>query len=251
MDSPSGLFNVWSQGDAIIRGVAIILLVMSLLTWTVLILKWMQIARLQRQAALSESYWSAPDLSAGLAALDGAKARHSPSNPFHQLASRGHQATLHLDARVTATTSTSASTATPIHPVDRSEWVTRHLRMAIDDAAAPLHAGLAVLASVGSTAPFIGLFGTVWGIYHALMGLGQAGQTTMDQVAGPVGEALVMTALGLAVAIPAVLGYNLLIRRNKAAISLLHRFAHDLHTCLITGARIAPTVRLAGPTATP
>lgn len=249
MDSPLGLFNVWSQGDAIIRGVAIILLVMSLLTWTVLILKWMQIAHIQRQAANSESFWSAPDLTAGLATLAGAKARHSPSNPFHQLASRGHQATVHLDTRVAA--STSASTGAPIHPVDRSEWVTRHLRMAIDDAAAPLHAGLAVLASVGSTAPFIGLFGTVWGIYHALMGLGQAGQATMDQVAGPVGEALVMTALGLAVAIPAVLGYNLLIRRNKAAISLLHRFAHDLHTCLITGARIAPTVRLAGPTATP
>jgi biopolymer transport protein ExbB len=244
MDSPSGLFNVWSQGDAIIRGVAVILLTMSLLTWTVLVAKWMQIARLQRQATRSETFWSAPDLTAGLTALGDPQGQHLPANPFHQLAARSHQAAAHLDMQVLASASisasASASASTPIHAVDRSDWVTRHLRLAIDDASAQLQAGLAVLASVGSTAPFIGLFGTVWGIYHALMGIGQAGQATMDQVAGPVGEALVMTALGLAVAIPAVLGYNLLIRRNKVALSLLHRFAHDLHAHLITGARIAP-----------
>jgi biopolymer transport protein ExbB len=244
MESPLGLFNVWSQGDIIIRGVASILLFMSLLTWTVVIVKWMQVARLQRQATHSESFWTAPNIATGLGALAGSQSR-SPApghNPFHHLATRGHQAASHLDARTAA--------ATAPHPVDRSDWVTRHLRIAIDDAGTQLQSGLAVLASVGSTAPFIGLFGTVWGIYHALTGIAQAGQATMDQVAGPVGEALVMTALGLAVAIPAVLGYNLLIRRNKAALGLLHRFAHDLHTHLVTGARIAPTAGHTAPTAT-
>jgi biopolymer transport protein ExbB len=102
-----------------------------------------------------------------------------------------------------------------------------------------MQAGLAILASVGSTAPFVGLFGTVWGIYHALMGIGAAGQATIDKVAGPIGEALIMTALGLAVAIPAVLGYNALVRGNKFIITKLNRFAHDLHAYLVTGARVS------------
>jgi biopolymer transport protein ExbB len=94
------------------------------------------------------------------------------------------------------------------------------------------------LASVGSTAPFVGLFGTVWGIYHALMGIGVSGQATLDQVAGPIGESLIMTALGLAVAIPAVLGYNALVRGNKSILTKLNRFAHDLHSYFVTGARV-------------
>jgi biopolymer transport protein ExbB len=97
---------------------------------------------------------------------------------------------------------------------------------------------LAVLASAGSTAPFVGLFGTVWGIYHALMSIGLAGQASIDKVAGPIGEALIMTALGLAVAIPAVLGYNALVRANKAVLAKLNRFAHDLHAYYVTGARV-------------
>jgi biopolymer transport protein ExbB len=104
---------------------------------------------------------------------------------------------------------------------------------------AKLQSGLAVLASVGSTAPFVGLFGTVWGIYHALMAIGVAGQATIDKVAGPIGEALIMTALGLAVAIPAVLGYNALVRGNKSVLARLNRFAHDLHAYFVTGARVS------------
>ena len=122
--------------------------------------------------------------------------------------------------------------------LDISDWVTRCLRNAIDDSVARLQSGLAILASVGSTAPFVGLFGTVWGIYHALMGISATGQATIDKVAGPIGEALIMTALGLAVAIPAVLGYNALVRGNKSVISKLNRFAHDLHAYFVTGARV-------------
>jgi hypothetical protein len=119
-----------------------------------------------------------------------------------------------------------------------SDWVTRCLRNSIDDTTARLQSGLAMLASVGSTAPFVGLFGTVWGIYHALMSIGAAGQATIDKVAGPIGEALIMTALGLAVAIPAVLGYNALVRGNKYIVTRLNRFAHDLHAYFVTGARV-------------
>ncbi len=119
-----------------------------------------------------------------------------------------------------------------------SDWITRALRNGIDDFTARLQTGLAVLASVGSTAPFIGLFGTVWGIYHALMSIGSAGQATIDKVAGPIGEALIMTALGLAVAIPAVLGYNALVRGNKFVLTKLNSFAHDLHAYFVTGARV-------------
>jgi len=121
---------------------------------------------------------------------------------------------------------------------DISEWVTRCLRNSLDDSTAKLQSGLAILASAGSTAPFVGLFGTVWGIYHALMSIGLAGQASIDKVAGPIGEALIMTALGLAVAIPAVLGYNALVRGNKAVLAKLNRFAHDLHAYYVTGARV-------------
>jgi biopolymer transport protein ExbB len=125
--------------------------------------------------------------------------------------------------------------------MDISDWITRSLKSAIDEAVARMQSGLAVLASVGSTAPFVGLFGTVWGIYHALINIGASGVPTIDKVAGPVGEALIMTAFGLAVAIPAVLGYNALSRGNKGVISKLNRFAHDLHAYFITGARVRPT----------
>ena len=120
-----------------------------------------------------------------------------------------------------------------------SDWVTGSLRNSIDEFTARLQSGLAILASVGSTAPFLGLFGTVWGIYHALIAIGTSGQSTIDKVAGPVGEALIMTALGLAVAIPAVLGYNALVRGNKFILVRMNSFAHDLHAYFVTGARIS------------
>ncbi|WP_347080530.1 MotA/TolQ/ExbB proton channel family protein, partial [Escherichia coli] len=119
-----------------------------------------------------------------------------------------------------------------------SEWVTSCLRRSIETITGRMQRGLQVLASVGRTAPFVGLFGTVWGIYHALVGIGVSGQASIDRVAGPVGEALIMTAFGLVVAIPAVLGYNALTRSNKAILAQLSNFAHDLHAYLITGGRV-------------
>ncbi len=157
------------------------------------------------------------------------KLGNDPSNPFRHLALEGREATAH-----------HRNTKAHLHDsLDVSDWITRSLRNCIDEFTARLQSGLAVLASVGSTAPFIGLFGTVWGIYHALVAIGASGQSTIDKVAGPIGEALIMTALGLAVAIPAVLGYNALVRGNKSILNGLNSFAHDLHAYFVTGARVS------------
>lgn len=127
-----------------------------------------------------------------------------------------------------------------------SEFLIRILRQGIDEEAGRLERGLSILASIGSTAPFVGLFGTVWGIYHALIAISLSGQGTLDKVAGPVGEALIMTAIGLAVAIPAVLGYNALIRRNRVVLSQLDAFGHELLTLAVTGAVLERTPRIEG-----
>ena len=232
MESQFGLANLWSQGDIVTRGVAVLLLIMSLASWMVIIVKALNLRVAARQARASEAFWQAPDFEAGMAAL-GTEA----DNPFQQLASQGREAAAHVQ-RPAAERGTSGHKAHLHDALDLSEWITRSLRNAVDDATAGLQSGLAILASVGSTAPFVGLFGTVWGIYHALLSIGAAGQASIDKVAGPVGEALIMTALGLAVAIPAVLGYNALVRGNKNVLGKLNRFAHDLHAYFVTGARI-------------
>ncbi len=217
-----GLIELWNQGDLVTRGVFIMLLVMSLASWMVIILKALDLRRYARQARSIESFWHAADFADGLSKLGT-----DPANPFRALALEGREAAAHHNAQPQLHDSLGAS-----------EWLTRTLRNSIDESTARLQSGLAVLASVGSTAPFVGLFGTVWGIYHALLAIGTAGQATIDRVAGPIGEALIMTALGLAVAIPAVLGYNALVRGNKGVLFKLNRFAHDLHAYLVTGARV-------------
>ena len=223
MESQLGLIHVWTQGDWVTKTVAVILLVMSLATWMVIIIKALDILKYKKLAKSSEDFWHSEDLAAGLTNLGG-----DDSNPFRQAALAGREATAH-----------HRNTKVQLHDtLDVSDWITRSLRNSIDDSTARLQAGLAILASVGSTAPFVGLFGTVWGIYHALLGIGAAGQATIDKVAGPIGEALIMTALGLAVAIPAVLGYNALVRGNKSILTKLNRFAHDLHAYFVTGARV-------------
>ncbi len=223
METQFGLANLWSQGDLVTRGVALVLLMMSVASWVVIVTKALDLRRHVAQSRRTEDFWHSADLALGLDALG-----HEAANPFRDLAVQGREATAHHGAQ-----------QAQLHDsLDRSDWVTRALRNAIDEATGRLQSGLAVLASVGSTAPFVGLFGTVWGIYHALMSISSAGQATIDKVAGPVGEALVMTALGLAVAIPAVLGYNALVRGNKAIVLKLNRFAHDLHAYFITGARV-------------
>ncbi len=225
MNLSNGLFNVWAQGDAVTRCVLVLLLAMSLASWMVIVLKTLDLRRLSQQARQLKSFWHASDFDVGLKTLSG------EANPFHALALEGRQAAAHL--------SDAHSAKTELHEgFDLSDWLTRSLTHSIDDATAELQSGLAILASVGSTAPFVGLFGTVWGIYHALMAIGLAGQATIDKVAGPIGETLIMTALGLAVAIPAVLGYNALVRGNKGVLLKLNRFAHDLHAFFVTGARV-------------
>jgi len=224
MQSQLGLFNIWTQGDWVTKGVAALLLLMSLASWMVIIIKTLDLLKYRKLAERAEDFWHSADFTSGLNQLGT-----DDSNPFRQLALAGREATTH-----------HRETKVHLHDtIDVSDWITRTLRNSIDDSTARLQGGLAILASVGSTAPFVGLFGTVWGIYHALMGIGAAGQATIDKVAGPVGEALIMTALGLAVAIPAVLGYNALVRGNKGILTKLNRFAHDLHAYFVTGARVS------------
>jgi biopolymer transport protein ExbB len=223
MESQFGIANVWIQGDFVTRAVAVLLLAMSLASWIVILIKALDIIKLQetrpRGARLlaQRRLCSRPD-----------QAGRRPDNPFRHLALEGREATAH-----------HRNTKAHLHDtLDVSDWVTRCLRNCIDEFTARLQSGLAILASVGSTAPFVGLFGTVWGIYHALLAIGTSGQSTIDKVAGPIGEALIMTALGLAVAIPAVLGYNALVRGNKSILNGLNSFAHDLHAYFVTGARV-------------
>jgi biopolymer transport protein ExbB len=225
MNAEFGLLHLWEQGDWVTRGVALLLLGMSLASWIVIIVKALDLQRFARQSRSIESFWHAADFADGLNKLGT-----DPANPYRALALEGREAAAHHNAQ------------TQLHDsLGASEWLTRSLRNSIDESTARMQSGLAVLASVGSTAPFIGLFGTVWGIYHALLAVSAAGQATIDKVAGPIGEALVMTALGLAVAIPAVLGYNALVRGNKGVLTKLNRFAHDLHAYFVTGARVSAT----------
>ncbi len=224
MNSQFGLANVWAQGDIVTRSVAVLLLLMSLASWMVIVIKTLDLIKYKKIARAAEDFWHSEDFVAGLGKLGA-----DPENPFRQLALEGREATLH-----------HRNTKAHLHDtLDMSDWVTRTLRNAIDEFTGKLQSGLAILASVGSTAPFVGLFGTVWGIYHALLAIGLAGQATIDKVAGPIGESLIMTALGLAVAIPAVLGYNALVRGNKSVLQKLSRFAHDLHAYFVTGARVS------------
>ena len=223
MNSQFGLANVWSQGDIVTKSVAVLLLLMSLASWMVIIIKTLDLIKYKKIAHSAKAFWHSEDFDTGLARLGA-----DPANPFRQLALEGREATLHhRDTK-----------AQLQNALDMSDWVTRTLRNTLDEFTSKLQSGLAILASVGSTAPFVGLFGTVWGIYHALLSIGMAGQATIDKVAGPIGESLIMTALGLAVAIPAVLGYNALVRGNKGVMQKLNRFAHDLHAYFVTGARV-------------
>ena len=230
MNTQFGLANVWSQGDIVTKTVALLLLVMSLASWIVIIIKTLDLLRYKKIAKSAQNFWQSADFATGVARL-GTDA----GNPFRQLALDGREATLHHQ-----------SAKAHLHDsFNVSDWVTRTLRNTMDEFTGKLQSGLAILASVGSTAPFVGLFGTVWGIYHALLAIGAAGQASIDKVAGPIGESLIMTALGLAVAIPAVLGYNALVRGNKGVLQKLSRFAHDLHAYFVTGARVTTSTSTA------
>ena len=225
MQSQLGLAHFWSQGDFITHSVAILLLLLSVSSWMVIVGRgiWQWKTNRCFDRAMN-AFWSAESLSRAVEAIQA----EDSSGVFAHMASAG----------ATAAQSHEQHGARGIGAgVSQSETVTRALRSQIVRTQAGIEQGLTFLASVGSTAPFIGLFGTVWGIYHALVGLAGATQVVLDKVAGPVGEALIMTAAGLFVAIPAVLAYNALTRGNRIVMTQLDGFAHDLHVYLTTGAR--------------
>ncbi|MEJ6475006.1 MotA/TolQ/ExbB proton channel family protein [Pseudoalteromonas piscicida] len=222
MENPYGIAAMWAQSDIIIKAVAFSLLFMSIATWCVILVKGIKLYRLKQPLAGSKQFWHAQDVQSGIKLLETPSGQDTP---FSALVHEGMHAKAHHEQH-----------KEDLHgnlPI--AEWLTASLRTSIDESKSELQSNLAILASIGATAPFIGLFGTVWGIYHALISIGVSGQASIDKVAGPVGEALIMTAFGLAVAIPAVLGYNALTRGNKRIASRLNHFAHELHAFLLMG----------------
>lgn len=226
-----GLTHLWAQSDIVIKLVAFTLVVMSVASWYLIVLRTLRQLRARSHEGAVESFWQAGSLEEGLDRLSQA----APDSPFEALARQGAAAAAHV--RQHAHAETLGGT------LDADEFVTRALRKSIALSTARLESGLTVLASIGSTAPFVGLFGTVWGIYGALIGISASGMATLDAVAGPVGEALIMTAFGLFVAIPAVLAYNAFNRANRLELSELDAFAHDLHAWFCTGSRLASGAR--------
>jgi len=211
----AGLAHFWQQGDLITRGVAALLLLMSVSAWVLIFWKGWLLRRVRRDIARAvPAFWSAPSLDGGREQL-GAFDREGVLQPLLAAAlAEAPAGTLEGHGRL-------------------DSQLTRRLRDALHAVLAQLQFGQVLLASIGSTAPFIGLFGTVWGIYHALLSISAAGSISIDKVSGPVGEALVMTAAGLAVAIPAVLAYNVFGKRVGACEAELEGFAHDLRELMV------------------
>jgi biopolymer transport protein ExbB len=235
-----GIASFLAQSDGISKAIIAALVMMSVATWYLIITKTLQTVMTRRRTArFLQTFWDAPSLHAVATHLE----QQHPDEPFSHLtwhgivAARRHQG--HGANKLDAAG-------------NMAEFLTRAMRRVIDEETARIEAGLTVLASVGSTAPFVGLFGTVWGVYHALVNIGMSGQGTLDKVAGPVGEALIMTAAGLAVAIPAVLAYNAFVRANRVVLAQLDSFAHDLFSFLTTGSHVnesAPAMPLRTATA--
>lgn len=214
--NPYGLSAIIEHGDVVAKSTLVLMLIMSAGTWYILVTKLFEQARLNSQAnAAEKDFWTAGSVAEGAARLN-------ENSAFRSIVEDGLRATEHHDGALT-------------DHIDLHTWVTMSLQRSVDTINARLQGGMAFLASVGSTAPFIGLFGTVWGILNALVAIGLSGQASIDKVAGPVGEALIMTAIGLAVAVPAVLAYNWLTRRNKVVMDRLRNFTSDLHALLIGG----------------
>ena len=205
------LGHIWEEGDWISKVILIALAIMSAGTWYIFFTKWIEQQRLLSQASqVEKKFWTSATLNEGVDKLP-------KTSVFRSIAEAG------LKASQGGTTL-----------VGLSDWIGMTLTRQLEDANARLQGGIAFLGSVGSVSPFVGLLGTVMGILNALIGIGVAGQASIDKVAGPVGEALIMTAIGLFVAVPAVLLYNYLIRRNKVITEKLRAFAGDLQAYLIS-----------------
>ncbi|MCA0199603.1 MAG: MotA/TolQ/ExbB proton channel family protein [Proteobacteria bacterium] len=216
VENPYGFAAMWEHGDFVAKTVLFILVFMSMGTWYITILRLFDTASVLRQAdAAQKNFWTAGSLKEGVAKLDA-------NSVFRTVVEDGLRASEHHEGKLT-------------DQVDLNEWVTMSLQRSQDAINGRLGSGLSFLASVGSVSPFVGLFGTVWGILNALISIGVAGQVSIDRVAGPLGEALIMTAIGLAVAVPAVLFYNLLVARNKIVAARVRNFASDVHAVLLSG----------------
>jgi biopolymer transport protein ExbB len=213
VENPYGLSALWAQGDVVAKATLLILVIMSMGSWYVIFTKLAEQSRVLRFAKTAQdNFWNAGNERQGADGLE-------EDSPFRFIAEKGLE---------------SAGKHTGLlGNINFNDWVTMSIQRAMNNVQSRMQDGLAVLATVGSTAPFVGLFGTVWGIYNALVKIGMSGQASIDKVAGPVGESLIMTAIGLAVAVPAVLGYNWLVRRNKAVMEDVNAFGSDLHSVLL------------------
>jgi biopolymer transport protein ExbB len=213
VDNPYGLSALWAGSDWVAKAVLLIMAVMSMGSWYILVTKSLEQSRVLRQAReVNDGFWAAGSVQQAASGL-------TSGSPFRFIAEVSVQAAGRHEGL--------------LGRIDLNTWITMSIQRAVERVQSRLQNGLAFLATVGSTAPFVGLFGTVWGIYHALTAIGVAGQASIDKVAGPVGEALIMTAIGLAVAVPAVLGYNWLVRRNKMVMDEVRAFGADLHAVLL------------------
>jgi biopolymer transport protein ExbB len=227
VENPFGLQALWEQGGVVAHGTLIIMVILSLASWYIILTKaWDQRRLFKQYKEVEKGFWTAGNIRDGAAKLSG------KDNAFRMMVEDGLRAAQHHEGRLTD--------QIPLH-----EWITVSLYRSVESINSRLQNGLSLLATVGSTAPFVGLFGTVWGIYNALISISMAGQASLDKIAGPIGEALIMTALGLAVAVPAVMGYNWLLRRNKDIQEKLRYFAADLHSYLVSGARVDQTTAAA------
>lgn len=228
-ENPYGLLAALEQGGTIAYATFFILVIMSAASWYIMFVKLFEQQKILNQGKRARSsFWQSPNLREGASKLE-------KNSAYRQIVDDG------LVAQEQHNKLTD--------PIDQHDWMLGSLARSQGAIASKLSTGLALLATVGSTAPFVGLFGTVIGIYRALIKIGAAGQASIDAVAGPVGEALIMTALGLAVAVPAVMGYNWLMRRNKAVLEELARFTNDLHGYMMSGGAVRPVTTSARPAA--
>ena len=216
LDNPYGIEALWKGSDLIARSVLVLLAIMSIGSWYILVVKLLEQTKMTRQArTVEKKFWDAKSVREAANALE-------KNSAYRFIAEAGANAT-------------SDHGGLKTH-IPMNEWIPMSITAAVDRVQASTQKGLAFLATVGSTSPFVGLFGTVWGIYHALTAIGISGQASIDKVAGPVGEALIMTAIGLAVAIPAVLAYNWLARRNKAIMDEVREFSEELNAVMVGSA---------------
>ena len=219
-ENPYGLKAMIDHGDAVSKGVLLLLVIMSMGSWYILITKLWDTQKLATEAkSVRVTFFKKASLAEGVKSLKEGSA-------FRFIAESAIEASEHHEGALTEN-------------IDHSSWVTMNVERAVGEVNSRVQTGLGFLATVGSTSPFIGLFGTVWGILQALTAIGVAGQASIDKVAGPVGEALIMTAIGLGVAVPAVLGYNWLVNRNKAVMGQVRAFAADLHGVLMGNRSVA------------